>query len=97
MAGALPLNLFLKILLCRRFPVNFAKYSTASFSPSTSGRLLLLHILLFAASISVTKCYSRPGFFLFPLNIFKANNVDHFHIAISGVPKQLVVAELIYC
>ena len=34
---------------------------------------------------------------LFPLNIFRANNVDHLHVAISGVPRQLVVTELIYC
>ena len=32
---------------------------------------------------------------LFPLNIFRANNVDHLHVAISGVPRQLVVTELI--
>ena len=28
---------------------------------------------------------------------FRANNVDHLHVAISGVPRQLVVTELIYC
>ena len=35
-------------------------------------------------------------FFLFPLKIFRANNVDHFHVAIYGFPRQLVVTELVY-
>ena len=41
-----------------------SKYFTLLFSQSTSGWLLLLHILLFAESISAPKCYSRPGFFI---------------------------------
>ena len=90
------INLFLKSLLYKRFPVNFVKYFTAFFSQSTSGRLLILHILLFAESTSFPKYYSRHVF-LFPLNIFRANHVDCLHEAISGVPRQLVVTELIYC
>ena len=74
-----------------------SKYFMALFSQSTFGRLLLLHILLFAESTSALKYYSRPGFFLFPLNIFRANNVDHWLVAITGVPRELVVTELIYC
>ena len=52
---------------------------------------------LFLSNVADLKCYSRPVFFLFPLNIFRANNVHHLHVAISGVPRQLVVTELIYC
>ena len=73
-----------------------SKYFTALFSQSTSGQLLLLHILLFAESTSAPKCYSRPVF-LFPLNIFRANNVDHLYVTVSGVPRQLVVTEFIHC
>ena len=63
--GLLPINLLLKRLLYRRFPVNFAKYFTVLFSQSTPGRLILLHILLFAELTSAPKCYSRPGIFYF--------------------------------
>ena len=44
-----------------------------------------------------TKILLSTCFFLFPLNIFSANNVDHLNVAISGVLRQLIVAELIYC
>ena len=36
-------------------------------------------------------------FFLFPLNIFRPNNVDRLHVTVSGDPRQLIVTELIYC
>ena len=65
-----------------------SKYFTALFSQRTSGRLLLLHILLFAESISAPNI-TLDLFFLFPLNIFIVNNVDYLHVAISGVPRQL--------
>ena len=97
MAALIPINLFLKSLKYRRFPVNFAKYFTVLFSQSAPGRLLLLHILLFAESISAPKIFLSTWFYLFPLNIFRTNNVDHLHVAISGVSRQLVVTELIYC
>ena len=96
-AGLLPRNLFLKILLYRSFPVNFAKYLTALFSQSASGLLLLLNILSLAVSTSPPKCYFRPIFFWFLLNVFRNNNVNRLHIAISGVPRTRVVTELIYC
>ena len=73
--------------------MSFAKCFTTLFSQSTSGLLLLLHILLFAESTSAPKCYSRPVFSLFPLNIFRANNMDHLHVAIPEVPIQLVVTQ----
>ena len=56
-AGLLLIKKNLKSLLYRCFPVNFAKYFTALFSQSTSGWLLLLHILLFAESTLFPKCY----------------------------------------
>ena len=65
-----------------------SKYFTALFSQRTSGRLLLLHILLFAESISAPNI-TVDLFFLFPLNIFIINNVDYLHVAISRVPRQL--------
>ena len=73
-----------------------SKYFTAHFSQGTSGWLLVLHILLFAESTSAPKCYSRPGFFI-SFKHFRGNNVDHLRVAISGVPRQLIVTELIYC
>ena len=42
-----------------------SKYFTALFSQSSSGRLLLLHIIFFVESTSALKYYSRPGFFYF--------------------------------
>ena len=53
-----------KPLLYKRFPVDPAKYFMALSSQSTSGRLLLLSIILFAESTSDPKCYYRPDFFL---------------------------------
>ena len=67
--------------------MKFAKYFTA---------LLLLYILLFGESPQPQNV-TLDVFFFFPLNIFRANNVNHLHVAISGVPKQLIVTELIYC
>ena len=64
----------------------FGKY----FSHITSGRLLLINILLLTKQISAPKCYCWPGF-LFPLNIFRDNNVDLLYVAISGVPRHIVV------
>ena len=37
------------------------------------------------------------GFCWFPVNNFRDDNMNHMHVAISGVPEQLVVTELIYC
>ena len=60
-ADPLPTYLFLRSLLYRRLPVNLAKY----FSQSTSGRLLLINILLFTERTSARKCYSWPVFLNF--------------------------------
>ena len=50
-------------LMYSNFSLNFAKNFTALFSQSTSGRLLLLNILLFTESTSAPKCYTWPVLF----------------------------------
>ena len=104
-AGLLPIRLFFKKSSVQAFSCEFCQIFNGPLLQSTSGLLLLLHILLlllllllytFAESTLAPKCYSGPVF-LFPLNIFKVDNVGHLHLAISGVPRQLVVTELIYC
>ena len=97
MADLLPINLFYKSLLYRRFRVNFAIFSRHLFRRAPLG-----YCFYCISFCSLRRPQPLNGtldlfFCLFPLNIFRANNVDHLHVAISGVPRQLVVTELIYC
>ena len=55
-AGLLPTIFFFKNVLYRNFHVNFAKYFTALFLQSTSGRLLMLR-KTFAQTCSVKKVF----------------------------------------
>ena len=62
-----------KRFLCRCFPVSFTKRFRGPFLQNTNGWLLLQNILLFFRSTSARKCYHWSCFFLFTLNIFRAN------------------------
>ena len=79
LAGLLP-TIFLS-LLYRHFSLNFDKKYTALFSQSTSGRLLLLNILLFTESTSAPKCYTWPVVFQISFKHFQSNNRDCLLVA----------------
>ena len=68
------LNLFFKKkLLHTCFHVRLAKYFSGPFLQNTPGWLLLQNMLLFFTSTSATKCNHWSCFFLFTLNVFRAN------------------------
>ena len=90
------INLILKSLLYRPFPVNFSKYLRHFFCRAPLGECFD-YISFCSLSQPQPKNVTLNLVFLFPLNIFRANNVDDLHVAISGVPRQLIVTELIYC
>ena len=75
-------------------------YCTLSCNRSTAMRLCQDHKWpvkqknLISTPASASKCYYRLVFFWFPWNIFRADNMDRLHVAISGDPRQLVVTEL---
>ena len=79
LAGLLPI--IFESLLYRHFSLNFAKKFTALFSQSTSGRVLLLNILLFTESTSAPKCYTWLVFFLISFKHFQSNNKDCLLVA----------------
>ena len=62
-AGIFPKNLFLKSLLYKRFPANFAKFHGTFFAEHLFATASTKYPFV-AESTSSLNCYSRPGFFL---------------------------------
>ena len=83
-AGLLP-TIFWKYSPVQTFSCEFRQMLYGNFSQSTSGRLILLCDCFYPFVRWIDLCpkmLPSTSFFLwFPLSIFRANNVDHLHVA----------------